>query len=174
MGRVPDLLKPSSVSLLEKHSPSEWVAAVRVVNTLLITLVGVEVEVIPEFSVPAQHWSSLLVVAVAVVAVIIIITVLQEELEGGPPVETASIFMVITAAKVGPRARAARQVMAGPQQAHPLQAVTVGKPTTGVEELEVLVGRMEVGLVVTVIIIITYMQAEVAVVPGILGAGVEH
>jgi hypothetical protein len=54
-GRVPDLLKPRSVSLLEKHSLSKWVAVVRVVNITLIMLVEVEVEDIPEFSVPAQH-----------------------------------------------------------------------------------------------------------------------
>jgi hypothetical protein len=49
--------------------------------------------------------------------------------------------------------------------------VKVDKPRTGVEELEVLAGRMKVDLVVTVII--TPMQAEVAVVPGILGGEVE-
>jgi len=42
----------------ERHSPSEWVAVVRAVNAtqvLLVSVVEVEVEVIPEFSVPAQH-----------------------------------------------------------------------------------------------------------------------
>jgi hypothetical protein len=43
------------MSLPEKHSPSEWVAAVRAVNTTIVTLVGVEGEVIPEFSVAVQH-----------------------------------------------------------------------------------------------------------------------
>ena len=99
----------------------------------------------------------------------ILAVVLVEELEEGPPVETAS---VVTAAKVGPRARAARQVMAMPEQAHHLQVVTVGL-SPGVEELEVLVGRMEVVLVAPVMP--ATMQAEVAAaVPGILGAEVDH
>ena len=55
MGRVPGLLKPRSVSLLEKHLPSAWVAAVWVVNTAIITVVVVVVVVIPEFSAVAQH-----------------------------------------------------------------------------------------------------------------------
>ena len=61
-----------------------------------------------------------------------------------------------------------------PEQAHPFQVVKVDKAYTGVEELEVLVGRMEVDLVATVIIIIPYMQEEGAVVPGILGVEVDH
>jgi hypothetical protein len=61
-----------------------------------------------------------------------------------------------------------------PEQAHPFQVVTVEQATTRMEELEVLVGRMEAGLVVPVIIILPYMQAEEVVVPGILGAAVDH
>ena len=74
----------------------------------------------------------------------IMAVILVEELEEGPPVETAP---VIKTAKVGPRARAARQVMAMAKQARHLQVVTVELPS-GVEELEVLVGRMEGVLVV--------------------------
>ena len=79
----------------------------------------------------------------------IIAVLLVEELEEGPPVETGTI--VVTAAKVGPRARAVRQVVAMPEQAHHLQVVTV-ELSPGVEELEVLVGRMEVVLVVPVML----------------------
>jgi hypothetical protein len=42
------------------------------------------------------------------------------------------------------------------------------------DHLEVLVGRMEVDLVVPVMIILPYMQEEGVVVPGILGAEVDH
>ena len=76
-------------------------------------------------------------------------------------------------AKVGPRARAVRQVIVVPEQAHPFPVVTVDKATTRMEGLEVPVGRMEVDLVVPVMIIIPY-QEEAAVVPAILGAEVEH
>ena len=100
----------------------------------------------------------------------IIAVALMEELEEGPPVETGAI--VVTAAKVGPRARAARQVMVMPEQAHHLQVVTVGL-SPGVEELGVSVGRMEVVLVAPVML--ATMQVEVAAaVPGILGAEVDH
>lgn len=67
-----------------------------------------------------------------------------------------------------------RPVIAMPEQARPFQVVTVGQATLGMEEMEVPVGRMEVDLVATVIIIITYMQAEEAVEPGILEAEVDH
>ena len=79
----------------------------------------------------------------------IIAVVLMEELEEGPPVETETI--VVMGAKAGPRAPAARQVVAMPGQAHHLQVVTV-EVWPGVEELEVLVGRMEGVLVVPVIL----------------------
>ena len=98
---------------------------------------------------------------------------MQEELEGGPLVET-ELTLTVTVAKVVPRARAARQVIAVPGQAHPLQVVTVEQATIGMDHLEVLVGRMEVDLVVPVMIILPYMQEEGVVVPGILGAEVDH
>jgi hypothetical protein len=96
-------------------------------------------------------------------------------MEGGTPVETVAITIitVITVGKVGPRALVVRQVIAIPEQAHPFQAVKADKACTGVGELEVLAGRMEADPVVPVITIITYLQAEVAVVQGILGAEVE-
>jgi hypothetical protein len=45
------------MSALERHSRSEWAAAVRAVYIPIIPipLVEVEVEVIPEFSAAAQH-----------------------------------------------------------------------------------------------------------------------
>ena len=98
-----------------------------------------------------------------------IATLVLEELEEGPPVETAA---VIKTAKVEPRARAARQVMAMAKQARHLQVVTVELPS-GVEELEVLVGRMEVVLVVSVILP-TQVAEVAAVVPGIGGAEVDR
>jgi hypothetical protein len=64
--------------------------------------------------------------------------------------------------------------MAVAGQAHPFQVVTVEQGPTRMEELEVLVGRMEVDLVVPVMIILPYMQEEGVVVPGILGAEVDH
>ena len=83
--------------------------------------------------------------------------------------------MVVTLAMAEPRARAARQVVPLPQQAQHLQVVSVEipTPTTGVEDLEVQVGRMEVHMVLTVLV--TAIQAAVAaVVPGILGAEVDY
>ena len=100
--------------------------------------------------------------------------VMQEELEGGPPVDLALALTGTVVAKVGPRARAVRRVMAVAGQAHPFQVVTVEQGPTRMEELEVLVGRMEVDLVVPVMIILPYMQEEGVVVPGILGAEVDH
>jgi hypothetical protein len=63
--------------------------------------------------------------------------------------------------------------MAVAGQVHPFQVVKVHKATTRMEEREVLVGRMEVDLVAPVTIIIPYPEEE-AVVPGILGAEVDH
>jgi hypothetical protein len=103
----------------------------------------------------------------------VLMTVLQEELEGGPLVET-ELTLTVTVAKVVPRARAARQVIAVPGQAHPLQVVTVEQATIGMDHLEVLVGRMEVDLVAAVIILIPFLQEEGVVAPGILGVEVEH
>ena len=82
---------------------------------------------------------------------------------------------VVPAAKAGPRARAARQGVRRPRQAHHLQVVPVEIPTTttGVEELVVKVGRMAVQMVLTVLA--TSIQVAAAVVgPGILGAEVDY
>jgi hypothetical protein len=84
----------------------------------------------------------------------VLITVLQEELEEGPPVETVLTIPGTVLAKVVPRARAVRQVIAVPGQAYPLQVVMVDRATTPMEELEVPVGQMEADLVVPVMILI--------------------
>ena len=105
--------------------------------------------------------------AVQVVAIPIIRTVMEEELEEGPPVETAKQPYTAT---VGPRARAAAVVQV-PAMAHPLPAVTAVVPSTGAEDLEVPVERMEAEPVVPAVINpIPIRPAAAAVVPGIMAA----
>ncbi len=79
--------------------------------------------------------------------------------------------MLITVEKGGRRARAARRVIAMPEQDHPFQVVKVEKRFWEVEELEVRVERMEADRVATGIIRPT--QAGEAVGPAILGAEVD-